>query len=158
LVLVEAHSGRCTRAPRLLSAAHRAPEKLGVGNGGLALQREQRLGALGRCGRHGAQLLVDGRVDAAHEEAGHGANAVDGQAGGGAGFQSGQVGFDDARMRIDRKEQRDIHVDAVGNELPNGLGAFRRARHLDHEVGAIDDRPKPVRLGDRGGRITRQIG
>ena len=36
--------------------------------------------------------------------------------------------------------------------------AFRRRRHLDHQVFAFDVLPKPLGLGDRGFGIHRQIG
>ena len=61
-------------------------------------------------------------------------------------------------MRVDRKEQRDVDVDAVGDELTNCLGTLGGARHLDHQIGTIDDLPQASGLGHRAGRITREIG
>ena len=36
--------------------------------------------------------------------------------------------------------------------------AFHGSRHLDHQVGPIDRRPQPPRLGDRAGGVVRQVG
>jgi hypothetical protein len=107
--------------------------ELGVGDGGLALQ-----GLAGRA--HAFQLLVDERVHAADEEAGHGGDVPDVVARLHAPLQAAQIGFDDLRVALLREEKRDVDRDAVGGDVLERLDALFGSGDLDHEVVSADER------------------
>ena len=110
---------------------------VGVGDGDLAPQR-----------RIGRQLVVHLGVDAGDEERGDAGDAVDGQAGGETALQARHVGQREALVDVDVEEQRDVDVDARGDELLDGARAFGDAGDLDHQVGPADRAPHALRLVD----------
>ena len=100
------------------------------------------------------QALVDLGIHAAHKETRDTRNAIHRTAGTDAVLETTQVRLDHARVRLDRKQQRDIHVDPVGNQPPKGDRPFRGPGDLDHHIRTIDRLPQTVRLLDRGSRIV----
>jgi hypothetical protein len=61
-----------------------------------------------------------------------------------------QVGLHHAAVGVDREEERDVHVDALGEQRAHRAGPALRARHLDHDVRPVDGRPEPAALLDGG--------
>ena len=59
---------------------------------------------------------------------------------------------------LDREQQRDVQVDAVGDQLLDRGHALDRARDLDHHVRPGDTLPDAPRLVDRPGRVVCQPG
>ena len=53
---------------------------------------------------------------------------------GGGLLETGQIGRDDVRVGLLRKQQRDIDVDCLAGELADGRKARLRGWHLDHNV------------------------
>ena len=50
---------------------------------------------------------------------------------------------------LQRKEQGDVDVDALGEKPLDRGPPLPGAGHLDHEIGAIHGSPEPPRFGDR---------
>ena len=73
-------------------------------------------------------------------------------------FQSGQIGLGDLHIDLPREQQRDIDADPLANQLLDRRQAFRRRRHLDHQILAVDVLPKPLGLGNRALGIHGEIG
>jgi hypothetical protein len=69
-------------------------------------------------------------------------------------LEARHVRVDHRFVGVDREQQCDVHVDAIGGESPNRLGSFRRTGDFDHHVAAIDGRPEPRSLGDRCERVV----
>ena len=132
-MLVLAHRRRWGRAPwaaRFLKPG--APENLlvdgvghlGAGDGHLADQVLRRLG-LGSAGRRQFfQPGVQQHVDAAQKETGHGRHPVQGLALGRPVLQAGDIGLGHFPVAGQPEEQRDVDVDALGDELPDGRQAL----------------------------------
>ena len=74
------------------------------------------------------------------------------------GFEAFEISFDD--VIIDRlgKQQRHIDADALADQMFDRRQAFRRARHLHHQVLAADGRPQMLGFRDRCVGVARQIG
>ena len=94
------------------------------------------------------EALVHLGVHAAHEEARHARHAGDRAAGLQAVLEPREIRVDHAPVRFDREEQRDVDVDAVGDERAHRDYALGRAGHLDHDVRTGDGLPEPVRFLD----------
>ena len=102
--------------------------------------------------------LVHFRVHTAHEEAGDAGDSSDVPARGNAIFETDEVGVDDARVRLHGKQQRDVDIEAVGDQAPQRPFAGRRSGNLDHHVRPVDRCPQPMGLLDRGLRVVRGAG
>ena len=100
---------------------------------------------------------IDHRVNPAHEETGHTAHA-------------GRITpFPTHRERpstyaratcfvtLDAKEERDVDVDALAGQLPDGGQPLRGGRHLDHHVLPADGLPQAASLRDRRVGVVREI-
>ena len=61
-------------------------------------------------------------------------------------------------VRVAGEEQRDVDVDALGDERPDGGDARWRRRHLDHHVGPRHGLPEPPRLGERARGVVGEVG
>jgi hypothetical protein len=166
-VPVLAHSTRCarTRGAQLVPAlaGEEALEalvgELRVGDRRLAAQRREPLAL--RAGAAGEPLvdqLVDRHVDAAAEEARHAGHRARVAAARDERLQAAEVGFDHLFVNLLREEQRDVDLDARGGQLADRRQPGARRRHLDHDVVAAGGLGEPFRLGDRRGRVHREIG
>ena len=152
MVPVEAHSGRCTRAPvcgqRLPAVVRLDLEvalvgELGVGDGRLSAQRR----SLG-------QDRIDRRVHPRDEEAGHGVHVIDRLPLLHPSLQPADEGPVDGLVVGQREQQRHVDVDAGGNRLLDGGHALGRPRDLDEDVGPVDPPPELRRRPGRRGRVV----
>ena len=57
-----------------------------------------------------------------------------------------------------RKEEGDVDVDALTDELPDGRNPLKGRRNLDHQVIAVNLAPQASRLGERCLGIVREVG
>ena len=57
-----------------------------------------------------------------------------------------------------REQQRDVDADAFADQMLDRGQAFRRRRHLHHQIPALDVLPEPLGLGDGAFGVHRQIG
>ena len=101
-------------------------------------------------------LFLGERVDAAHEETGHGRDLVNRQPLRHAAFQSAQIRLHHLRINLVREDERDVDVDAIRDRLLDGRNAFRRGRNLDHHVRPIERGKQPLGLGRRGRGVVRK--
>ncbi len=108
-----------------------------VGDAGLPAQR-----------RVVRQHPVDLGVDARHEERRDAPDAVDRLPGSEPALEAAQVRLGDLDVAFDAEQQRDVDVDAVGDQLLHGADADLRARHLDHDVGPVERAEQPAHLAD----------
>ena len=125
---------------------------LGVGDGDLAHE------AVGFIASQGLKLSIDDRVDAADEEARDACHVADITPGGGPFLESGDVGARDLFVHVAGKQQGDVDVDALADQLLDGRQSRGRARHLDHHVGARHGLPETASFGDRPLGVVRQEG
>ena len=134
--------------------------ELCVGDGDLALQRGQPLLLAGIVGARDllVELLVDRAVNAADEEARDARDMGGVAAGLDVFFQPREVGLGDLDIDLLRKQQRDVDADAFADQMLDRGQAFRRRRHLHHQVLAADVVPEPLGLGDGALGVHRQIG
>ena len=72
-------------------------------------------------------------------------------------FQAAQIGVGDLGVAPDREQQRDVDVDAVGDEFLDRRDAGARGRHLDHHVRPVEARGEFVRLAHGGRGVVRQV-
>ena len=70
-------------------------------------------------------------------------------------LEAREVGVDNAVVRLHREQQRDVHVEAVGDERLERDAALGRTRHLDHHVRPRDGLPQAMRLLHRGRGVVR---
>ena len=103
-------------------------------------------------GRVFGELRIDGGIDARDEEGGDTGDRVEGVARIEAPFEAGDIGSGDALVDGHAEEERDVHIDAVGDQLGQRLDTGGGAGHLDHHVRAIDQPEEALRFGD--GRFT----
>ncbi|MFK4398648.1 hypothetical protein ABIF31_005205 [Bradyrhizobium elkanii] len=104
------------------------------------------------------ELLVDGGIDAADEEA-RDARDVGGIAALADVFlQALEIGLGDLAIDLLREQQRDVDADAFADQVLDRRQALRRRRHLDHQVLAVDVFPEPFGLRDRALGVHREIG
>src|SRR5262249_62422127 len=82
----------------------------------------------------GFELAIDGRVDAADEDAGHRGHVVYRLTGGGALFQAADVGLGDLFVIVYREDHRDVDVDPGGDAFADGGEAFGRGGAPYHHV------------------------
>ena len=133
LVLVLAHRRRWGRAPSSANFLKPgAPEdflvdgvsRLSAGDGHLAdqLLRSRGLGPAGR--RQFFQPGVQQHVDAAQKETGHRRHPAHGLSLGRPVLQAGDIGLGHFPVAAQPEEQRDIDVDPLGDELPDGRQAL----------------------------------
>ena len=102
------------------------------------------------------ETVVDLGVDAADEEAGDRSHIGDRLAGVDPRLEPADVGLRDVFVGVAGEDERDVDVDALGDELLDGDDALGGARHLDHEVGAIDRAPQPLRFMEGPLGVTRE--
>ena len=69
-----------------------------------------------------------------------------------------QIRFHDLFVDPPGEQQRDVDIDAVGDQAGDGRQPRGRARHLDHQIVAADVGPQALRFGQCAGGIVRQIG
>src|SRR5262249_6237428 len=77
---------------------------------------------------------VDQSINTADEEAGYACHLADVSASSRELLQPCDIGLSDFLVYFLRKQQRDIDVNALADQLLKCRDAFRRSRHLDHEV------------------------
>ena len=104
------------------------------------------------------ELLVDGAVDAADEEARDARDLRGIAALGDVFFETCDVGL--GHLAIDglREQQRDVDADAFADQMLDRRQALRRGRHLHHQILALDVLPEPFGFRDRALGVHRQIG
>ena len=137
--------------------AERGVGELRVRDGRLAAQALERRAALaGRAGDALVEQLVHGGIDPAHEEARDRGDAVDARPGFEPAGEATDVGVHHLAVPDERKDERDVHVDARGDRLLDGAHALARRGDLHHEVRAIDGAPDAPDLADRSGRVVRE--
>ena len=88
------------------------------------------------------ELLVGHGVDAADEEARDARDMGGIAALGDVFFQALQIGFRDLQIDLLREQQRDVDADAFADQLLDRGQAFRRGRHLDHQILAVNVLPE----------------
>jgi hypothetical protein len=130
-----------------------------IGDRDLALQRGQPLLLAGVVGARDLfiELLVDRAVDAADKEARDAGDMGGIAAAGDIVLQASEIGFGDLDVDFLRKQQCDVDADAFADQVFDRGQAFRRRRHLDHEVVAMNVLPEPLGLGDGAFGVHRQI-
>ena len=116
--------------------------ELGVGDGDPAAEGLDAGAELGALLRDGVELLVHERVDAGHEETGDARQAGDVLALREPLHEGGEVRLGDERVRRAREEQRDVDVDPLDEELPDGRRRLRGGRDLDEDVLASERVPE----------------
>ena len=129
-----------------------------IGDGNLASKgcrrRCARVAGSGKIG----DLLIDLAIDTADEKAGHTGDAINGFALGQPCFEAGHEGLCHRPIGRDRKQQRDVDVQAFGDQLGDGRDARRGSGHLDHQIGSTNFCPQPLGLGDGRIGLMRKIG
>ncbi len=169
LVPVEAHSNRCGFAPLAASFSQRGPAKqllvilirhLGIGDRDLALQRGEALLLAGIVGLGNllVELLVDGAIDAADEEARDAGDMRGIAASGDVFFESRDVGLRHRAIDGLREQQRDVDRHAFCGQRLDRRQAFPGRRHLHHQILALDVLPQPLGLRDRALGVVGEIG
>ncbi len=133
--------------------------ELGVGDGGPAEQFAQTRPLVGVL--RFLELLRDDRVDRrvypADEEARHTgdpgrvASALD------EALESPEVGLGHPLVHVPGEEQRDVDVDAVGDELLDGRYALLCGGHLDHGVVTADGLPEAAGFCDGAGGVVGEL-
>ena len=101
----------------------------------------------------GVERGVDRGVDAADEEARHAGDARGIAAARDERFETIDVRLGGPLVGVLREQQRDVDVDALRDQLAHRGDALRRARHLDHQVGAPDGGPQAPRVRKRALRV-----
>src|SRR5690606_33005888 len=66
------------------------------------------------------------------------------------------VGAGDRLVVLQREEEGDIDVDALGQERPDGGLAFLGSRNLDHQVRPVDRLPEDTRVLERSLGVPRK--
>ncbi len=131
-----------------------------IRDGDLAFQRRKPL-LLGRIVRLRDLLVeqfVDRTVDAADEETGDARDMGGIATAGDVFFQSSQIGLGDLHIDLPREQQRDVDADPLAGQMLDRRQAFRRRRHLDHQIFAVDVLPEQLGLGNRAPGIHGEIG
>ncbi|MGY4314565.1 hypothetical protein ACVWW1_003892 [Bradyrhizobium sp. JR3.5] len=134
--------------------------ELCIGDRDLALQGREPLllgRVVGACDLL-VELLVDGAVDAADEEAGDACHMGGVAALGDVLLQALKIGLRDLAIDLLREQQRDVDADAFADQILDRRQALRRRRHLDHQVLAVNVLPEPLGLRDRALGVHREIG
>src|SRR6185312_15282492 len=96
-------------------------------------------------------------IDAAQEEARDRGYALERPAGCGPALECPDIGFGDRFVVRDRKEQRDVDVDPLEEELLDGRDGGCGAWYLDEEIGPVHPLPKPPRLLHRPFTVVREM-
>src|SRR5262249_58758688 len=96
----------------------------------------------------GFELAIDGRVDAADEDAGHRGHVVYRLTGGGALFQAADVGLGDLFVIVYREDHRDVDVDPGGDAFADGGEAFGRGGELGDQLSGGGRGPQTTLLRD----------
>ncbi len=68
------------------------------------------------------------------------------------------VGLGEKLVALDRKQERDVDVDALYQKVLDCRHTGERAGDLDHQVRSIDVAPESLGLFDRGVGIVRELG
>ena len=114
-------------------------DDFGIGDGDLSHQCKRL-----RCAQT-LQRAIDHGIDAAYKERRH-----RGDLGWiGAAFQSLDIGASDGLVVPHGKHQRDVDVDAIGDERLDGGNPFGSRRNFNHYVGAVHCRLEAFCFGDR---------
>ena len=74
------------------------------------------------------------------------------------GLESGEVGLHDLLVALEREDQRDVDVAALGDHPVDGRDALGRGRDLHEQVGLGDALVEHAGRLDGGLRVTRQVG
>src|SRR5262249_6028890 len=101
------------------------------------------------------ELVINGRVNAADEDARHRRHVVNRLSGGRALFQAADVRLGDLFVIFYREDHRDVDVDPGGDAFANGRKAFGRGWNLDHHVRAVEHVPQAFGLGGWGFGVPR---
>ena len=111
------------------------------------------MATLPRRSSSGSALGVDAAiglgVHSADEERGHRRQPVDGLPGARASLQRPHERLRHLAVVLQREEQGDVDVDALGEEALDRRPAFPGPGHLDHHVRPVHLGPEPPALGDR---------
>src|SRR6266487_1752384 len=129
-------------------------------NGGLAFKRLELLLFSAVAGSFDLvfQQLVYQGVYAADEETGNRSNMADVFAFGVTILQSREVGINYLAVGFNRKDQRNIDVDAFGQRLSNSWEPFGCSWNLDKQVGTINQLPEATHFRKRPLGIVCQVG
>ncbi len=100
------------------------------------------------------QVLVHRGVHAAHEEGRHRSHALRLE----IALQPADIRVGHRLVVCQREHQRNVDVDAFGDQGENRRNAFRRAGNLDQQVGTVHGVPQPPRLGNAAGRVLGKPG
>src|SRR3989441_6174147 len=95
-------------------------------------------------------------VDATHEDRRDRCDPVDRLPGFAPRFQGPHIRLGDLPVVLEREQQRDIDVYAVGQETLDRRPSLARPGHLDHHVRPVDRGPQSPGLSDRARGITRE--
>ena len=71
---------------------------------------------------------------------------VDWQTFGNTPFQTANVGFRDFAIALDREDQSDVDIDALGGELLNRAEALLGSGNLDQHILAVERTVQPARI------------
>jgi hypothetical protein len=126
---------------------------LGIGDRRLAAEPRRRRLVLCR-----VELFVHGRVDAAHEEAGHAGHLGQVAALGLQRLQALQIGLHHLLVGVDGEQERDVDVHPFADQALDGGDAGRRRGDLHHQVWPVDGFPQVQRLLHRRFGVVGEIG
>ena len=104
------------------------------------------------------ELLLDRTIDTAHEEARDTSDVADIFARLCARLESGDIGFRHLLVDFLGKQQSDVDIDPLADQLLDRRQAFGCAGHFDHQVGARYRLPEPAGFFDRGSGIGSEKG
>jgi hypothetical protein len=98
------------------------------------------------------QEPIDCRVDSADEKARDARHAFQIASARRVRLEAGDVRLGHSLIGVLREQQRDVDVDAVGDQRFDRGDAFGCRRHLDHQVLAAHRTPEPSRFFQSAGR------
>ena len=119
---------------------------------------EQGLHVVAALGNQTVEQIVDGGIDAAHEERRDRRYRRKVAATFIQPLQPGDIGIDDSTVRFEGEDQRDIDVDALADQRLDGRNALRSGGHFNHDVGTVDVGEQASRLVNRALGIVRETG
>src|SRR5436309_5442235 len=151
---------KCRKAWRTEQPFELLIDQASVGSGGFALQGFELLlfGALTGSFDPVLEQFVDKNIHAADKEAGHRGNAMNVLAFCTALFQGLEIGLNYLAVVLEREDERDVDVDALGECLANSRNPRWCRRNLHHQVRAINRMPEAAYLCQGALGIVCQVG